>query len=340
MTMQGNTGILNDRQRLGFFPTPLHKLERLSKKYSEYQLFIKRDDQTGLATGGNKTRKLEYLIRAALDDGADTVITAGAQQSNHCRQTAAACAMSGLRCHLLLGGSEPREYDGNLLLSRLLGAIIHFTGENRKGEDIDEVKGDLERKGRKCYVIPYGGSNITGALGFVNAAGELKTQLGEYKFRIDHIFFASSSGGMQAGLTLGRELYGLEAELNPVNIDKDETHGLSLEEAVLKIVREGLKILNLRKQFTLSDIHLLRGYDKAGYGIVTIEEVNTLRELASTEGILLDPVYTCRAFHGMLDRLRKREIPAGSNILFWHTGGIPATFVYRKPLNVSGKPPR
>ena len=166
--------ILEHKYNLGFFPTPLHPLKQLSKEYSGYHLYIKRDDHTGLASGGNKTRKLEYLFQEAIDNGCNTVITAGAQQSNHCRQTAAACAVAGLKCHLLLGGTNPEVYDGNLLLSYLLGAIIHFAGENRKGEDIEALRSELELKGNKCSVIPYGGSNLTGALGYVNAVKELK----------------------------------------------------------------------------------------------------------------------------------------------------------------------
>jgi D-cysteine desulfhydrase len=140
--------------------TPLEKLENLSKKYSDYNLFIKRDDNSGLASGGNKVRKLQYFIHDVLDKGYDTILTAGAQQSNHCRQTAAACAKAGLECHLLLGGKKPENYNGNLLLSHLLGANIHFTDENRKGEDLNLVKQNLESKGKKVYIIPYGGSNF------------------------------------------------------------------------------------------------------------------------------------------------------------------------------------
>ena len=328
-----NAGKLRRRKKLGFLPTPLHELKRLSKNYPEYRIYIKRDDQTGLATGGNKTRKLEYLIYEALARGTDTVLTAGAQQSNHCRQTAAACAVSGLECHLLLGGTEPSVYEGNLLLSKMLGANIHFTGENRKGEDLANIKEGLQRNGRNCYVIPYGGSNLTGAMGYVRASGELKSQLHRQELHIDHIFFASSSGGMQAGLTLGKELFGLDFQLNPVNIDKEELHGLSVGQTVLNIVHEGLQTLGLKRQFALSDIPLLRDYDKSGYGMLTDEEVLSMHELAKNEGIILDPVYTARAFHGMLDQLINRKIPSGSNILFWHTGGIPANFVYAEKLS-------
>ncbi|MDO6437329.1 D-cysteine desulfhydrase family protein [Cyclobacterium sp. 1_MG-2023] len=324
--------MIDNKFNLGFFPTPLQELRKLSKKYPDYNIFIKRDDNTGLASGGNKTRKLEYLIKQALEEGCDTIITAGAQQSNHCRQTAAACSIAGLNCYLLLGGEKPEVYDGNLLLSSILGAEIHFTGENRKGEDIEALKNKLENKGNKCFVIPYGGSNVTGAMGFVNAVKELKEQLIQQKLKIDYIFFASSSGGMQAGLTLGKEIYNLNSELIPISIDKEETNGLSLEEVVFNIVKEGLQKMNVNKKIQLSDIYLNRDYDKGGYGVVTKNEINSINELARNEGILLDPVYTGRAFYGMLDYLKEKKIPSNSNVLFWHTGGLPAIFKYANEL--------
>lgn len=324
--------MIDNKFNLGFFPTPLQKLENLSKLYSEYNIYIKRDDNTGLASGGNKTRKLEYLIKQALDEGCNTVITSGAQQSNHCRQTAAACSIAGLECHLLLGGTEPEKYDGNLLLSSLLGANIHFTGDNRKGEDNQIVKLELEKEGKKCFIIPYGGSNIIGALGFVNAVKELNDQLTQQNLNIDYIFFASSSGGMQAGLTLGKELYNLNSELIPISIDKSETYGLSLKEVVLNIVKEGTKMLGIKKEFEISNIPLNKDYDNAGYGIVTENEKRAITELARKEGILLDPVYTGRAFGGMLDCLKVKKLAPKSNILFWHTGGLPSIFKYANEL--------
>ncbi len=322
---------LDNKFDLGFFPTPIHPLINLSKKYSEYNFFIKRDDNTGLASGGNKTRKLEYLIQEAIDNNCDTVITAGAQQSNHCRQTVAACAIAGLNCHLMLGGHEPEKYDGNLLLSHLLGANIHFAGENRKGEDIGSLKSALELKSNKCFVIPYGGSNITGALGFVNAAKELKTQLSEQDLNIDFIFFASSSGGTLAGLTIGLDLFDLKVELIPINIDNTAT-SIPAEELVLNLINKGEKIFDLKKNYQLKDIGIVRGYDKAGYGVITKNEIAAIKELARTEGILLDPVYTGRAFYGMLDYLKLNKIKPNSNILFWHTGGLPANFYYADKL--------
>lgn len=324
--------ILDHKFNLGFFPTPMHRLKNLSDKYTPYHIFIKRDDQTGLASGGNKTRKLEYLIQEALDIGCDTIITAGAQQSNHCRQTAAACAIAKLKCHLLLGGTAPEKYDGNLLLSHLLGAQIHFTGENRKGEDIENLKQQQELEGKKPFVIPYGGSNITGALGFVSAVNELKEQLIAQNLKIDYLFFASSSGGTQAGLTLGNDLYDLNMKLIPIGIDKNVTQGLSLEEMVLQLVNEGKFLLNINKEYTLADVKINNDYNEAGYGVITKNEKIAIKELAQNEGILLDPVYTGRAFYGMMNYLKENKIPSNANILFWHTGGFPANFYYADQL--------
>lgn len=324
--------ILDQKFDLGFFPTPLHRLKNLTEKHSDYQIFIKRDDQTGLASGGNKTRKLEYLIWEALQNGCDTVITAGAQQSNHCRQTAAACAIAKLKCHLLLGGTAPQKYNGNLLLSHLLGAQIHFTGENRKGENINALKQQLELKGKKPFVIPYGGSNLTGALGFVNAMKELKAQIIEQNLKIDYLFFASSSGGTQAGLTLGNDLYNLKMKLVPIGIDKSEMRGMSLEEVVLNIVNKGKHLLNIKKEYRLADVKINNDYNEAGYGVITENEKVAVKELAKSEGILLDPVYTGRAFYAMMNYLKKNKIPKNANVLFWHTGGFPANFYYANQL--------
>ncbi len=323
--------MINNKFKLGFFPTPFHKLSKLSELFPDYNVFIKRDDQTGLASGGNKTRKLEYLIKQALDMGYNTVFTAGAQQSNHCRQTAAACAIAGLECHLVLRGEEPKIYQGNLLLNHLLGAKIHFTGNDKKEIDFESYSNSLG-KDKKPYFIPYGGSNIIGALGYVQAVKELKKQLDDNNIKIDYIFFASSSGGTQAGLMLGIDLYHLDTELMPIKIDKDETAGLDMEEYILDIILKGKKLLNLDKDYTIADIKLNKDYNKAPYGVLTNNEKTAISKMALSEGILLDPVYTGRAFYGMLDCLESKKINPDSNVLFWHTGGLPALFKYADGL--------
>ncbi|MFA5667897.1 MAG: D-cysteine desulfhydrase family protein [Balneolaceae bacterium] len=323
--------MLDKKYKLGFFPTPLHRLNNLSNIYSDYNIFIKRDDQTGLASGGNKTRKLEYLIQQAIDQGCDTIFTAGAQQSNHCRQTAAACAVAGLECHLLVRGEEPETYQGNLLLSHLLGATIHFTGQVVKSFDFEFYTNKLD-KNKKPFIIPVGGSNITGALGFVEAVKELKEQLVEQNLNIDYIIFASSSGGTQAGLVLGLELYQIETKLMPIKIDKEDPSKIDIEEVIFDLVLEGKDLLKIKKDYTLADILLNKSYNQFDYGVLTDKEKTAVHKLAVSEGILLDPVYTGRAFYGMLDILKEKRIPANSNVLFWHTGGSAALFSYAEDL--------
>ncbi len=319
--------------KLGFFPTPIEELKNLSNHFPSYRIFTKRDDQTGLATGGNKTRKLEYLIQDALDQSADTIISAGAQQSNHCRQTAAAAAKAGLNCHLVLGGNQPKEFTGNLLMSKLLGAELHFMGENRKGEDIPSIKQSLKMTGKKPYVIPYGGSNPTGALGYVRAIKELQEQLKQLNLKFDYIYFASSSGGTHAGMLMGKELFKLKSEIIGIQIDKDEINGLTLEQNILKIISESEGRIKIPYNFSSKDVHLLADYEKPGYGVMTDKEQDAINLMARKEGILLDPVYTGRAFYGMIDQIEKQKIKPGSTVLFWHTGGFPATFNYLSQLS-------
>ncbi|GIV38494.1 MAG: D-cysteine desulfhydrase [Thermonema sp.] len=311
---------------LGFFPTPLHPLKRIGKNLP-YELWIKRDDQTGLATGGNKCRKLEYLLAEALAQGADTVLTAGAQQSNHCRQTAAACAALGLECHLMLGGVPPAVETGNLKLSRLLGAHIHFTGQNRKGEALPALYRRLQDAGKRCYVIPYGGSNALGACGFVEAMAELKEQTAQLALSFDYIFFASSSGGTQAGMMVGSALYRLPARLMPVRIDKEPVEGAALQKKVNDLVAALAPLWGIQAD-NIPPCPLLTDYDAAGYAVLTPQEQRLMEEVARTEGILLDPVYTARAFYAMYDHMKKKQLPEGSRVLFWHTGGIPALWAY------------
>ncbi len=318
---------------LAFLPTPLHYLPNLSKRLS-YDIYIKRDDQTGLVTGGNKTRKLEYLIKEAIDKGYDTVITAGAQQSNHCRQTAAACAQAGLECHLWLNGNEPEIYQGNLLFSHLLGAHLHFSGEKAKGRKfaLQKLKTFLDKQGKKTYIIPVGGSNLTGAKGYIAAMSELKQQMQTQEIDFDYIFFATSSGGTQAGMMIGREIFDIKAKLMPILIDKTTDFEVPLQETIYDIITEYNKTGPIPVDIAPDRITVIDTYNKAGYGIVTEHERQAINLLAQTEGILVDPVYTGRAFYGMLDMVKKRSLPRNVKILFWHTGGTPALCAYSNDL--------
>jgi D-cysteine desulfhydrase len=315
------------RRTLGFFPTPLMELPRLSARLGGPRLLMKRDDQSGLALGGNKTRKLEYLVGAALAGGCDTLVTGGAAQSNHCRQTAAAASACGLACHLVLGGEPPAEPAGNLLLDELLGAVIHWAGPHRKGETIPELVAELRRAGRRPYLIPYGGSSAVGALGFVAAVAELKSQLAPFG-DISHIVFPSSSGGTQSGLMVGARRHGLSAALVGIGIDKGEAGEGPFDDHVLQLVNETARLLGMDGNFERDEVIVNPGYVGAGYGVVGELERRAIRLTAETEGILLDPVYTGRAMGALIDLIARGAFSREQTVLFWHTGGSPALFAY------------
>lgn len=316
---------------LGFFPTPVIKLTSLSAALAGPEIWIKRDDLTGLALGGNKTRKLAYILQDAMDQGCDTIITAGAAQSNHCRQTAAAAAQLQLDCHLLLGGEAQSVANGNLLLDKLLGAHIHWTGENRKGQDIPALVDELIAKGKKPYVVPYGGSNELGAYGFTQALFELEQQLDTSE--LTHIVFASSSGGTHAGLILGKSLLNKHYKLVGIAIDKGEAGELPFNETVINLANSTSKFIDSSLRFSESELILNESYTGAGYGVIGEPEQEAIALLAKSEGILLDPVYTGRAMSGLIDMIRSGELSKTDKVLFWHTGGAPALFAYADALN-------
>jgi len=293
---------------------------------------MKRDDQTGLALGGNKTRKLEYLVGEAVAEGCDTLITGGAEQSNHCRQTAAAAAASGLSCHLVLGGHPPDFPNGNLLLNILFGVEIHWTGEFRKGEKIPEIAEQIRRSGGKPYIIPYGGSNPTGAVGFVEAVRELVAQLAELGETITHMVFPSSSGGTHAGLTVGRSIFGQVFQVVGIGIDKTEAGEGTFDELVLNLSNSTSERLDAGITFKPSDITVRNEYLGDGYGVVGPLERRAVRLTAETEGILLDPVYTGRAMGALMDMIEQNEFSQNDTVLFWHTGGTPALFPYARQI--------
>ena len=322
------------RESLGFFPTPLVELSRLSKKLDGPTIFMKRDDNTGLALGGNKTRKLEFIIGDALAKGADTIITAGAAQSNHCRQTAAAAASLELECHLVLGGKEPEQASGNLLLDKIFGCHIHWAGANRKGEDIPSIVEQLISQGKKPYVVPYGGSNELGALAFVEAFKELESQRDSMDLSFTHIFFASSSGGTQAGLMLGNKIFNSPYQIVGINIDKGETDKVPFDQYTLALANRTAELIGANYEFSESDLILNADYVGEGYGVVGALENEAIALTAQTEGILLDPVYTGRAMGGLIDMIRTGQIKKTDRVLFWHTGGAPALFAYSNDLDI------
>ena len=317
---------------LAQLPTPIEKLKSLSRELGGPELLIKRDDQTGLALGGNKTRKLEFLVGEALEQGADTLVTAGAAQSNHCRQTAAAAAKAGLRCELLLNGTKPKSSNGNLLLDELLGARIHWVQRSERDAKLSKIPDELRKQGGKPYVIPVGGSNGVGATGYVLAMMELAEQLNGLNRRIDRIVFASSSGGTQAGIVAGAKVIGFNGKLHGVSIDRDDSESAIYQRELADIANETAKYVGFNAHFTASDFSVAYDYLGGGYGVVSDLEREAIRLLASCEGVILDPVYTGRAMGALLDLIRKKAFRSNETVLFWHTGGAPALFAYAEDL--------
>ena len=319
------------RARLCQLPTPVVALPRLSTVLGGPRLLMKRDDLTGLGLGGNKTRKLEYLIGDALAGGCDTIVTGGAMQSNHCRQSAAAAAAAGLACHLALGGEAPPLADGNLLLDHLLGAVVHWCGERRRGEDIPAIAEGLRAEGRRPYVIPFGGSNAVGATGFVAAVAELADQL-ETVGRVDVVVLPSASAGTQAGTVVGRDACGLALDVVGIAIDRPDPGHPPYEAELASLANDVARRVGVEPRYTAADFRTAYGYFGGGYAIVGPPEREAIRLVARTEGILLDPVYTGRAMAGLLDMVRKRLFSPGQTVLFWHTGGLPALFEHARDL--------
>ncbi len=313
-------------------PTPLAKLESLTRALAGPQLLIKRDDQTGLALGGNKTRKLEFLVGQALAQGADTLVTLGAAQSNHCRQTAAAAARAGLKCELILNGQPPEIPNGNLLLNELLGATPHWIERPQRAAKLKALAAELRAAGRKPYLIPVGGSNGVGAVGYVVAMFELVEQLRAIPQRVDHIVFGSSSGGTQAGLVLGARLAGFPGRVTGLSIDKNDPEHNEYESEVAQMANECAEYLGTDVRLTKDDIHVVYGYKGEGYGVVGGLEREAIRLMARTEGIILDPVYAGRAFGALVDLIRRGKYQRAETVLFWHTGGTAALFAYAREL--------
>lgn len=312
---------------LAFLPTPLEALPTLSRVLGGPKLWIKRDDQTGLAFGGNKTRKLEFLLADARENEAELLITRGAYQSNHCRQTAAAAAKCGFGCKLVLTGRHPKDVTGNLLLDELLGAEIVWPGERDPEEVLVETFETADLQGLKPYLIPYGGSNELGVYAYAKAMEELHLQDSCF----DRIIFASSSGGTQAGLILGAYLSGFEGQILGISVDEKES---DLQARIAKLVNSTAQWLGVEFNIEPDTVSVDAGYLGEGYAKVGNLEREAIRDFAQLEGILLDPVYTGRAAGGLMSLIRRGEIEGDERVLFWHTGGTPAIFVYGEGLIV------
>jgi D-cysteine desulfhydrase len=308
------------RFHFAHLPTPIEELPRLTELLGGPRLLVKRDDGTGLAFGGNKTRKLEFLVAEARAQGAQTLISAGAIQSNHCRQTAAAAARFGFECTLVLTGELPETPSANLLLDRMFGAeIVHVTDRADRDRILQESYEKALRAGKKPYLVPYGGSSPVGALGYAFAMDELvKQNIGS-----DWIVFGTSSGGTHAGLTLGKRIFGYTGNVLGISIDETEQW---LKSHVSALASDASELLGGRIEFTLDDVLATDAYCRVGYGVLTDAEREAIRLFAHYEGLLLDPVYTGRAAAGLIDLVRKGFFKREDTVLFWHTGGGPALF--------------
>lgn len=322
------------RVPIAHLPTPLEELPRLTALLEGPELWVKRDDQTGLATGGNKTRKLEFLVADALNSEADTLITCGAAQSNHARQTAAAAAKFGLNCVLVLKGEMPEQVQGNLLIDRIVGArVVSAAAQPTRSAALDatmeSLANNLRLEGHRPYIVPYGGSNSVGASGYVAAMEELLQQSEDADLVFDHIVFPSSSGGTQAGLVVGAKALAYNGRLLGISVDPPAAD-LRRHLATLATALAALLQLDLRldpDDFAVNDC-----YVGGGYAVVSDLEREAIRTLGQTEGLLLDPVYTGRAFGGLLDLVRNGVFGKDEKVLFWHTGGVAGLFGYTKRL--------
>ncbi len=319
------------RHRLGHLPTPLEPMDRLSEHLGGPRLWVKRDDCTGLSSGGNKTRKLEFLIADALEKGADCVVTQGATQSNHARQTVAAAARVGLDCHILLEnrtGSEDPQYlgNGNVLLDRLLGATVeHRPGGTDMAAEMETLAERMRAEGRRPYVIPGGGSNPVGALGYVTCASELAGQAEAMDLRIDALVHATGSSGTQAGLVAGLAALGSDLDLLGIGVRAPQE---KQEAMVHDLACRTMDHLGIGFEIPRAAVKANCDYVGPGYGLPTDGMIAAVRLLARLEGLLFDPVYSGKGLDGLIDLVGKGRFDGMENVVFLHTGGSAALFGY------------
>ena len=316
------------RIRFASLPTPVEAMPRLSATLSGPRLWVKRDDLTGLAFGGNKTRKLEFLLAEAQANGARTLISVGAAQSNHCRQVAALASKYGLNCILVLNGDDQQRLSGNLLVDRLFGARIEWTTREQRERKLKQVFEEAWAEGLRPYLIPLGGSTGLGALGYETAFRELQGQ----QIDPDWIIVASSSGGTQAGLVLGAFRARWPGKILGISIDEPQN---ILRDVVARIASEAAELSNIDHVFRPDEILVNADYLGGGYGILGEPEIEAIHMFAQSEGLLLDPVYTGRAAAGMIDLIRKGFFKSDEKVLFWHTGGTPALFAGQYAISLA-----
>ncbi|HDL18688.1 MAG TPA: D-cysteine desulfhydrase family protein [Bacteroidetes bacterium] len=319
------------RLHLACLPTPIQKLERLSQYLDGPTIYMKRDDLTGLGLSGNKIRKLEFVIQEALQQKCDTLITTGGLGSNHARATAVAARQLGLHPYLVLRGKPDPAPDGNFLLDALLNAEIKLISREEyrhRDEIMQEVAEQLKDQGKKSYIIPEGASNEIGAWGYFEAAGEIKEQIGKGGYRkFDAILLPVGSGGTQAGLLLGAEYYGLDIPVYGINVCDDEAYFVARINQIIDAFAERYAY---PKELPKDKIQIIDGYVGEGYALSREEELEVIKLVAGLEGIFLDPVYTGKTMHGLIEQIKKGQFTKGMNLLFIHTGGIFGLFPKRQ----------
>ena len=306
------------QHNFSILPTAIHKLEHLSDQY-QTEIYCMRDDLTGFAFGGNKTRKLDFLIADAKVKGFDTLIGVGANQSNFCRMTAAAGKIAGLEVHLILSGQKPEKPTANLMLNHLFGAMIHHTNASENSaveEESKQLEHELTKKGKKVYRMPMGGSTPLGSLGYLKAFAEITDFSKTQEIKFDKIFLASGSGGTQAGLVLGQMLLNPKSQIIGISVGRSKAE---LEQVIYQIVNAACELLKI--EYQPIEILVNDTFIGDGYGKPTRECELAIHEFANREGILLDNVYTGKAAAGMTNYILQGKINPGENVLFIHTGG-------------------
>lgn len=321
---------LPNRLKLAELPTRIEKLDRFSQK-TGVNVYIKRDDLTGTEWSGNKIRKLEFSVQEALDQGADTLITCGGLQSNHCRATAAVAARLGLKSCLLLRTEAPDPLaDGNYLIDRLLGAEIHFISpedyRTQRSEVMQELAEGFEKMGRHGYIIPEGASNGIGTFGYLTCMQEILQQEKELGVEFDTIVDAVGSGGTLSGLMLANKLYGLNKRIVGINVCDDVVF---FQNRVSQIVSEAAAYLDVPVEIRPDEVEIWGGYVGLGYAISQQKELDFIRDFSRLEGIVLDPVYTGKCMYGFFNEVNNGRFDTSKNVLFLHTGGLFGVFPIR-----------
>jgi len=307
---------------LAQLPTPIQRLQRFSQNLEGPDIFLKRDDLTGTLLTGNKVRKLDFLLAEAQQKKCDVVITCGGNQSNHARTTAVAAAQLGMKCHLVLKNKANLPSDGNLLIDKLVGASTQYISAEeykRVDEIMLEAADQLKSEGLSPYIIPEGGSNALGTIGYIKAAEEITLQLQRLKTRIHKIVVAVGSGGTYAGLLIGKYLFDLQAEIYGFNVCDDKNF---FTNKIFELIKEIQIQQHLNVKIQKSDINIIDGYVGKGYALSSQAEIDMIKKVAAVEGIVLDPVYTGKAMLGLVDKIKTGVFKHGENILFIHTGGV------------------